>query len=100
MTPSEKSKPEIPWIEGSSLSKIGDLTQKREKIVKNDHLAVICDRWQLFEHRIKRVHEGTTAPNNSKKIIHEKGTLVEAIFGVIYLEMGFEEVLRVIPSIQ
>ncbi len=90
----------IEYFWDSSLSKIGELTKKREKIVKNEHLAKICERWQLYEHRIKRLHESSLGGAKLETIIHEKGTLVEAIFGVIYLELGFKEVLRVVPTIQ
>jgi ribonuclease-3 len=90
----------VEYFWDSSLSKIGELTKKREKFVNNQHLVTICDRWQLYEHRIKRLHESTAGSPKMETIIHEKGTLVEAIFGVIYLELGFNEVLRVVPTIQ
>jgi len=39
--------------------------------------------------------------NAKPKIIqHEKGTLIEGIYGVICLEFGFEELIRTIPLIQ
>ena len=33
-------------------------------------------------------------------IVHEKGTLVEALYGVIYLEFGFQEVSRTLGLLQ
>ncbi|MFX0103714.1 MAG: hypothetical protein ACFFCS_29400 [Candidatus Hodarchaeota archaeon] len=33
-------------------------------------------------------------------IEHEKATFVEALYGVIYLEFGFEELLRTVTFIQ
>lgn len=33
-------------------------------------------------------------------IMHEKGTLVESILGVIYLELGFTVLLRIVPLMQ
>lgn len=84
----------------SSLKTAGVLTTKRTEIVSNAKLASICDRWNLYEARLRRFKEPTEYQSLNEKIEHEKATLVEAIFGVIYLEFGFKEVLRILPLIQ
>lgn len=84
----------------SSLSTVGQLTKKRAGIVANDNLARICDEWSLYNYRMIRLHDPSEKNAKPKTIQHEKGTLVEALYGVIYLEYGFEELIRTIPLIQ
>jgi len=84
----------------SSLATVGRLTKKRAGIVANDNLAKICDEWNLFDFRLNRLNDPLETNAKPKTIQHEKGTLVEAIYGVIYLEFGFEELIRTIPLIQ
>ncbi|MHA1149205.1 MAG: ribonuclease III domain-containing protein [Promethearchaeota archaeon] len=84
----------------SSLSTVGQLTKKRAGIVANDNLARICDEWNLYDFRMTRLHDPSEKSAKPKTIQHEKGTLIEAIYGVIYLEFGFEELIRTIPLIQ
>ena len=84
----------------SSLATVGRLTKKRAGIVANDNLAKICDEWKLYEYRLNRLIDPSELNAKPKTIQHEKGTLVEAIYGVIYLEFGFEELIRTIPLIQ
>jgi len=84
----------------SSLATVGRLTKKRAEIVANDNLAKICDEWNLYEFRLNRLNDPSEKNANPKTIQHEKGTLIEAIYGVIYLEFGFEELIRTIPLIQ
>ena len=84
----------------SSLTKVGKLTKKRAGIVANDNLAKVCDAWNLFEFRLNRINDPSEKNAKAKTIQHEKGTLVEAIYGVIYLEFGFEELIRTLPLIQ
>ncbi len=69
---------------------VGQLTQERARIVSNEHLAEKCDEWKLYENRI---HFDPATPSKSE-IEHIKGTLVEAIFGVMYLEAGYREALE------
>ena len=83
----------------SSLATVGGLTKERSNMVSNENLAKVCDRWNLFDYRLKRLKEPTHLTKGDK-IEHEKGTLVESIFGVIYLEFGYSELLRIIPHIQ
>ena len=84
----------------SSLATVGRLTEKRAGIVANDNLAKVCDEWNLYEFRLNRLYDPFEKNAKPKTIQHEKGTLVEAIYGVIYLEFGFEELIRTIPLIQ
>ncbi len=84
----------------SSLATAGKLSKKREEIVANDNLAKFCDEWNLYEFRLNRTHDPSEKNAKPKTIQHEKGTLVEAIYGVIYLEFGFEELIRTVPLIQ
>ncbi|MEJ2250521.1 MAG: ribonuclease III domain-containing protein [Candidatus Lokiarchaeota archaeon] len=84
----------------SSLSKTGELTEKRKNVASNENLAIYCDEWGLFSSRLHRMQ--TTRDERMKKetIEHIKGTLVESVFGVIYLEFSLKELLRIIPLIQ
>lgn len=84
----------------SSLSKTGTLTEKRQKVVSNQNLAKYCDEWGLFACRLNRLNVITKEDAKQETIIHEKGTLVESILGVIYLEFGLKVLLRIIPLIQ
>jgi len=84
----------------SSLATVGKLTKKREGIVANSNLARICDEWKLYDYRLNRLNDPSEKNAKPKTVQHEKGTLVEAIYGVIYLEFGFEELVRTIPLIQ
>jgi ribonuclease-3 len=69
---------------------VGTLTQDKSGIVSNEHMADLCDRWGLYEHRI---HFDPETPSKGE-IQHDKGTLVEAIYGLIQMEHGFEHVLK------
>ena len=84
----------------SSLSTAGDLSKKRESIVSNENLAKLADKYNLYSLRLKRLNDPSEIKSKEKTIKHEKGTLVESIFGVIFLEFGFEDLLRIIPFIQ
>ncbi len=68
-------------------SRVGNLTQRRSQLVNNEHLARICDKLGLYDHRIHFDPE----TQEKSEMEHIKGTLVEALFGVIYMERGFEE---------
>jgi dsRNA-specific ribonuclease len=77
-------------------SDVGHLTQEKSRIVSNEHMAELCDRWGLYEHRI-HFDIGT---QSQAEIEHDKGTLVEAIFGIIQIEHGFTSVLRNIQHLR
>lgn len=70
-------------------SDVGHLTKRKSEIVSNEHMAEVCDRWGLYEHRI---HLDTEVPSRAE-IEHDKGTLVEVIYGIIQMEHGFGKVI-------
>ena len=72
---------------------VGTLTQRRSDIVSNEHLAKVCDSWGLYE---QRIHFDPASPSKSE-MNHDKGTLVEAICGIVYIERGFNKVKELIP---
>ena len=84
----------------SSLATAGGLSEKRAEIVANENLARICDNWNLYNYRLKRLEDPSELNAKEKTIEHEKATLVEAIYGVIYLEFGYEELTRTLLLIQ
>jgi len=84
----------------SSLTTAGRLTTKRTEIVSNANLAKVCDRWNLYDYRLKRKIDPSEENAQNNTIDHEKATLVEAIFGVIYLEFGFQKIGNTLPLIQ
>ncbi|UCE11354.1 MAG: hypothetical protein JSW61_05320 [Candidatus Thorarchaeota archaeon] len=67
---------------------VGTMTERRAGVVSNENLARVCDRWNLYEHRI---HFDPPTPTKSE-IEHIKGTLVEAVYGIIYIERGLDGV--------
>jgi dsRNA-specific ribonuclease len=69
---------------------VGKLTQDKSSIVSNEHMADLCDKWGLYEHRI---HFDPETPSKGE-IIHDKGTLVEAVYGIVQMEYGFSHVLK------
>ena len=71
-----------------SAADAGTLTQNRADIVSNQHLAKICDNWGIYEHRI---HFDPGKPNQSE-MEHDKGTLLEAVYGIVYIQYGLEKV--------
>jgi dsRNA-specific ribonuclease len=68
---------------------VGELTQDKSNIVSNEHMANLCDRWGLYKNRI---HFDPEVPSKGE-ILHDKGTLVEAVYGIVQMEHGFERVL-------
>ena len=83
-----------------SLSNTGELTEKRKLIASNLSLSKYCDAWGLCGYRLNRFKQVETLEITEKKIIHEKGTLVESILGVIYLEFGYEKILETVTLFQ
>jgi ribonuclease-3 len=73
-------------------SDAGTLTQSRAQLVSNEHLSQKCDEWGLYE---SRIHFDPDTPSKSE-MDHDKGTLVEALYGVIYVERGFDKVLELV----
>ncbi len=71
---------------------VGVLTQKRSDIVNNEHMAKLCDDWGLYEHRI---HFDPHTVSKSE-MEHDKGTLLEAIYGIVYIEHGLDKIKELI----
>ncbi len=71
---------------------VGELTQKRSELVKNERLAQLCDAWGLYE---QRIHFDPVTESKSE-IDHIKGTLIEALCGVLYIQHGLAKVGRVV----
>jgi len=65
-----------------------------------EKLAKICNQWKIYDFRLNRLNDPSEKNTKLKTLQHEKATLVEAIYGVIYLEFGFSELIRTIPFIQ
>ena len=84
----------------SSLSKTGELTEKRQKLASNENLAIYCDEWGLYSSRLNRLQTIPDEKTKKETVEHVKGTLVESIFGVVYLEFNLKELLRIVPLIQ
>jgi ribonuclease-3 len=74
----------------------GLLTQSRAELVSNEHLAWLCDEWGLYDYRI---HFDPPSPTKSE-ISHTKGTLLEAVYGIVYIEEGLDEVKRLIAHLE
>ena len=84
----------------SSLAKVGDLSKRRSDLVNNRNLAKLCDKLRLFDYRILGKIDPSAENSKEETILHEKGTLIESLFGVIYLEYGLDEIGHVIPFLQ
>jgi len=89
---------EMMW--DSSLSTVGDLTAKRKALVSNKNLASWCDSLELYKYKLQRLNVPSRKGAKHKTIEHEKGTLVEALLGVIYIENGYNGVLKSIPYLR
>ena len=83
-----------------SLSTTGKLTEKRKQVAANENLAKYCDLWGLFGCHLNRFMVSEQKDTKPETIIHKKGTLVESILGVIYLEFDLNVLLRIVPLIQ
>jgi dsRNA-specific ribonuclease len=70
-----------------------ELHNKRQSLENNENLSILCKRWKLFENRI---HLGPDVPK-SKDI---QGTLVESIYGIIFIEKGIEGVQKAVRLIE
>ncbi|NHI83070.1 MAG: hypothetical protein EAX81_02025 [Candidatus Thorarchaeota archaeon] len=79
----------------SRAADVGMLTQHRANVVSNQHLAEVCDRWQLYDYRI---HFDPAGPSLSE-MEHDKGTLLEAIYGIVYIHHGLDKVRDLVTHI-
>lgn len=84
----------------SSLSTTGKLTEKRKEVASNKNLAKYCDQWGLFGYRLNRFRVIEPEVTKPETIIHDKGTLVEAILGVVYLDFDLKVLRGIVPLIQ
>ena len=74
-----------------NISKVGELSQKRSDFASNENLARICDKWNLYD---SRIHLDPNHLNvKDETINHVKGTIVEALFGVMYIESGLDKII-------
>jgi dsRNA-specific ribonuclease len=72
-----------------------DLHNKRQSLENNKNLSILCDKWKLFEYRIDFDHPAA----QQKKMDKIKGSLVEAIFGVIFIEREIDGVEKALHQI-
>lgn len=85
-----------PWQ--PHISNAGWLTIQRARYASNENLAKICDKWGLYDLKIHL--DSNQSENNGKKIDHAKATIVEAIFGGIYIEAGLNQVILSIDALK
>ncbi len=90
----------IPHIWNTESDDPNILSKRRSDIVKNKNLAKICDKWELCKFRLNKLNDPAEKTMPEDDIIHEKGTLVEAILGVIYIEYGLEKIKKLIPLLE
>jgi dsRNA-specific ribonuclease len=81
-----------------NISNVGELSKKRAEYASNKNLARVYDKWGLYDFRIH--FDPNQSENNGKKINHAKGTIVEAIFGVVYIEAGLDQVVLSIDALK
>ncbi|MFW9975564.1 MAG: ribonuclease III domain-containing protein [Candidatus Thorarchaeota archaeon] len=74
------------------LSNAGEITLRKAEIVSNENMAKLCDEWNLYEYRI---HFDPDVPSKSE-VEHDKGTLVEAIYGIVYIEHEYKRVVDLV----
>jgi dsRNA-specific ribonuclease len=77
------------------LANAGNITQRKAEIVSNENMAKLCDSWNLYEYRI---HFDPDVPSKSE-IEHDKGTLVEAIYGIIYIEHEYKRIVNLVKHL-
>ncbi|QYZ79323.1 hypothetical protein E2N92_07730 [Methanofollis formosanus] len=64
---------------------VGRLSERRKAYESNANMARLADRWRLYEHRI---HFDPPVQKKKKEVEHIKGTLVEAVLGIVFLQCG------------
>ena len=84
----------IVWEKG--LFKKSDITREKEELIKNSKLALICRELNLYQEKISLGSESEQA--KSETINHQKGTLVEAIFWIIYSENGLSKFINILNN--
>ena len=81
-----------------NISNVGELTIKRSEFASNKNLAKLCDKWDIYNSRIHL--DPNKSDINEEKINHVKGTIVEALFGVMYIESGLDQVISSIAALK
>ncbi|PWB49350.1 MAG: hypothetical protein C3F06_14460 [Candidatus Methanoperedenaceae archaeon] len=76
-----------------NISNVGELSIKRSEYASNENMAMMCDKWGLYDFRI---HFGSDHSENN----HAKGTIIEALFGVVYIEAGLDQVILSIDTLK
>ncbi|WP_342679352.1 ribonuclease III domain-containing protein [Methanofollis sp. UBA420] len=79
----------LPEIWSPRVVDAGTLSERRKAYESNANMARLCDRWGLYEHRI---HLDPPVPKGD--VGHVKGTLVEAVLGIVFLQCGLKGVAR------
>jgi len=90
----------LPNIYKSETDDANILSKRRANIVSNKNLARVCDNWKLYNYRLHKYNDRSEKSLSKDKIIHEKGTLVEAIIGTLYLESKLENIDKLLPFLE
>jgi dsRNA-specific ribonuclease len=77
----------LPEIWTPDIRKAGSLTIERQRYESNANMARLSDRWDLYRHCIRFGNEEPEVDRD-----HLKGTLVESVIGIIFLEGGLKRV--------
>jgi len=77
------------WDSGISTE---ELHNQRKSFEANEHLAQLCNNWKLFDYRI----HADPDYRKMKSLNRIKATLIEAIFGVIFIKNDIEGVKKAI----
>ncbi len=77
------------------LGNAGKITQRKAEIVSNENMAKLCDKWGLYKYRI---HFDPDKPSKSE-IEHDKGTLIEAVYGIVYIEKEYKRIVEIVKHL-
>ena len=80
----------------------GAVTVAKASLVSNKNLARLCEQLAIDQFMLDGTRQPPASKVNAKRETRDRelGTLVEAIFGVIYEEFGLHEVMRLVPHLQ
>jgi dsRNA-specific ribonuclease len=73
---------------------VGVLTERRREYVQNSNLARVCDRWGLYSLRIHFDPPTDPAVLTKETVVRVKGTLTEAIYGILFFRGGLNAVVK------
>jgi dsRNA-specific ribonuclease len=74
-----------------------ELHNTRKSLENNKNLSDLCDRWKLYEHRIHFDDSDKIPQPNT--LLKNKGTLVESMYGIIFIEKKIKGVQKAIHLI-